>query len=439
MSLKTFNVDVAIAEALYPPETRENRITRSQLRLSSNWKVLGRTIGSPLPELCDEYPDLPLVPEDGETYEGDVIIHIAWNGSGAPRCPQCGHRCRILGYETRLLRHVDDLKCRCFVHAEVPKYDCDICGRKLQQRIPLARPNVSYTRFFAMDVIRRLREGTMSAVAKDLATSRNIVGSILHTTIHRALPEFDASDVSGVYLDETQFGSGHDYISVFTDQHHRVIYICRGHGKEVLELFRDFLVAQGGDPENIRFFSADMSKAYEAGVMAIFPNATLVWDRFHLMKAINEALNDIRKGVVRRDKGEPLKLVKYTLMYRRSRMKRKHVERLRTMRSACPELGLAFDMKEAFAEIIKVPDPDAMTRALKIWIDWVMLDGPEQFRKKAEVFRSKMGRITSWTRFRLIVCAALIIRRTPSAPAPCTGWCLRPRSGARSSSRRGAL
>ena len=64
MSLKTFNVDVAIAEALYQLETRENRITRSQLRLSSNWKVLGRTIGSPPPELSDEYPDLPLVPED---------------------------------------------------------------------------------------------------------------------------------------------------------------------------------------------------------------------------------------------------------------------------------------------------------------------------------------------------------------------------------------
>ena len=45
MSLKTFNVDVAIAEALYQLETRENRITRSRLRLSSNWKVLGRTIG----------------------------------------------------------------------------------------------------------------------------------------------------------------------------------------------------------------------------------------------------------------------------------------------------------------------------------------------------------------------------------------------------------
>ena len=64
MSLKTFNVDVAIAEALYQLETRENRITRSQLRLSSNWKVLGRTIGSLPPELSDEYPDLPLVPED---------------------------------------------------------------------------------------------------------------------------------------------------------------------------------------------------------------------------------------------------------------------------------------------------------------------------------------------------------------------------------------
>ena len=400
MPLSSFLIDETIAENLVGPETKENRIVRSQLRLSDRWKVLGKTLGSGIGELSDEFPGIPLTERSCEGYEADVTIRVAWNRD-SHLCPCCGHRCRILCYESREYRHVDDLGCRCFIHVEVPKYDCAECGSTVQQPFPLAESNVSYTRPFAIEVVKRLREDTVKAVADSLATSRDIVGSILRRAIRRALPEQDLSYVNGVYVDETQFGSGHDYISVFLDQRHRVIFACRGHGKDVLEQFRDHLVIQGGDPESVRFFSADMSGAYESGIAETFPNATLVWDRFHLMKSVNEALNDVRKGVVRRGKDEPLKLIKYTLLLRRSRMRRKHVERLRQIRVSAPELALAFDMKETFAEIIKVPDAEAMERALRIWAEWVMLDGPEQLKRKAKTFLEKIDHIVSWATFRV--------------------------------------
>ncbi len=219
--------------------------------------------------------------------------------------------------------------------------------------------------------------------------------------IRKAVINQDLSDTTQIFVDETQYGSGHDYISVFANQRHKVIFVCRGHGKDALERFRDYLIIQGGDPESIRVFSADMSRAYEAGVLEYFPNATLVWDRFHLIKTINDALNNLRKRVVRRKDGEPLALIKYTLMHRYENMDRKHIERMREICICSPELALAFDMKEAFCEIVRIRDMSAMERALRTWIMWVTEFGCSEFKKKAKTFLEKIDRIISWAQFRV--------------------------------------
>jgi Transposase. len=74
-----------------------------------------------------------------------------------------------------------------------------------------------------------------------------------------------------------------------------------------------------------------MSVAYESGILSRFPNATLVWDRFHLAKAVNEALNDVRKKVVRRGKDESLRSVKYVVLTKKSNMDRNRIEKLRVL------------------------------------------------------------------------------------------------------------
>lgn len=56
-------------------------------------------------------------------------------------------------------------------------------------------------------------------------------------------------------------------------------------------------------------------------------------------------------------------------------------------------------MKEVFLEIIKQRDAGSMERSLRIWMDWVELNGHRILKKKAERFREKMDQIMAWTRF----------------------------------------
>lgn len=396
MALKDFFVDRTVH-----PETPLERAIRAQLRLSEYWRVVGmKTITDEAP-YSELYPGLREAVESRDlkpSSSGKVCYWISMAPAEFYRCPCCGKPAKPMCYRTRELRHVNDKGFECILYVNIPKLDCTNCGRKPSVRFPAADPRKSYTRALAKAVLASLMTKSKKSVAEEFHLKWDVVDSILDDAVEMAIQEQDLSRVTGVYVDETQFGSGQDYISTFLDQKRRVIFICKGHGKDVLELFKSYLIIQGGDPESIRFFSADMSSSYEAGVIEHFPNATLVWDRFHLAKSINDVLNDIRKILVKKEPGEALKLIKYVVLHREENLSRAHKERMRKIRLNNPVMALAFDMKEMFLEIIKVPDPESMKRSLLMWIEWVESDGHDLMKKKAARFREKIDRIVAWTR-----------------------------------------
>lgn len=381
-------------------ESPECRRIRGQLRLSTKWIVLGKVVEGEGEAYRDGWEPVrePVTTEelDGPQERGTSWIYVSSAPGTRYRCPDCNGACRVECYRERRLHHLTDMGNSCMVVARVPKLRCLRCNAMRMAPLPLAEARVSYTRMLARTVLSGLRHGTRRDVAKANGISVDVVDGILEGQIRLALCEQDLSYVSGVYVDEVQFGHGQDYVSIFADQHHKVIFACRGHGKDVLERFSDHLVLQGGDPGNVRVFSADMSQAYESGITEQFPNARLVWDRFHLVKSVNDALNDVRKRTVRRAKGVRLSKVKYVVLRRKENMDGKQLERLEEIRLASPELAQAFDMKEAFCRIIKTDDPAKMEVKLLYWISWVLKEGPKELAKKAERMLQKMELISNW-------------------------------------------
>lgn len=397
MALRDFFVDRTVH-----PETPIERGIRAQLRLSSNWRVVGMKVVSDQKAYNEVYPKMreAIKSKDLEpSCSGTVHYWITQERKDTYRCPCCGKLAKPMSYHTRSLHHVTDKGFHCKLLVNIPKLDCTECGRKPRMRFPAADERKGYTRQLAKAVVASLKKKSKSDVAAEFDLDWDTVDWILDDVVRNAIPEQDLSYVTGVFVDETQFGSGQSYISVFLDQKHDVIFICQGHGKDVLTLFESHLIVQGGDPNSIMFFSADMSKSYEAGITGSFPNATLVWDRFHLAKSINDALNDLRKMMVKRDDGEALRLIKYTILSREGNLSDTQAKRLRRIRLSNPEMALAFDMKEVFLDIIKLPDPKSMRRSLLAWIAWVEFEGHAILKKKASNFKEKLDRILAWTRY----------------------------------------
>lgn len=395
MALKHFDID-----SINAPETKLSRSIRAQLGLSHHWKVIDMDVVPFEREYSDDYPDerLAFTSKDLRTdTKGLTRYYISQDHKDTYRCPCCGRKAPPIGYVIRELKHVNDKGFQCKLIVNIPKLKCE-CGRTPRVRFPAADEGKRYTRDLARAVLGSLLEKSRSATANEFQIGWETVDTILRSAVRSAIPEQDLSYVTGVYVDETQFGHGQDYITTFLDQKHKVIFMCVGHGADTIDLFVDHLVIQGGDPENIRFFSADMSVAYESGILRNFPNADLVWDRFHLSKAINEAINDIRKKLIKRGDKEALSLVKYVVLTHEKNMSERKAERLRNIRLNNPEMALAYDMKEAFQDIITRKDPNIMRNSILAWADWVELEGHELLKKKAQRFREKIDRILAWTR-----------------------------------------
>src|SRR5208337_5034585 len=79
----------------------------------------------------------------------------------------------------------------------------------------------------------------------------------------------------------------------------KVVYVAEGKDAATVKEFADFLEAHGGDREAITDASIDMGAAFEAGIKQNFPNAEITFDKFHVIKLANEAVDEVRRQEAR--------------------------------------------------------------------------------------------------------------------------------------------
>ena len=79
----------------------------------------------------------------------------------------------------------------------------------------------------------------------------------------------------------------------------KVVYVADGKDAATVKEFADFLEAHGGKREAVSDASIDMSAAFEAGIKENFPNAEITFDKFHVIKLANEAVDQVRREEAR--------------------------------------------------------------------------------------------------------------------------------------------
>ena len=98
--------------------------------------------------------------------------------------------------------------------------------------------------------------------------------------------------------------------------------------------------------EQVEEVSIDMWRGFPKVIEQVFPNAKIVIDRFHVMKAVNKDLNKLRRAVGIRDRGS-----KYLLLSNRSNLNVEQIQRLAVTLKKSECLTIAYEMKEEFREI----------------------------------------------------------------------------------------
>jgi transposase len=114
--------------------------------------------------------------------------------------------------------------------------------------------------------------------------------------VDAARQEAEFSAVTDVGVDETSSKRGHNYVSLFVDlEAPRVLFVTEGKDASTLERFKTDLEVHQGDPSHIQEICCDMSPAFIKGVEKHFPEAHLTFDKFHVLKILNEAVDEVRR------------------------------------------------------------------------------------------------------------------------------------------------
>jgi transposase len=106
----------------------------------------------------------------------------------------------------------------------------------------------------------------------------------------------DFTNVKRIALDETSSRRGHQYVTLFVDSDSkRVMFATEGKDSSTLNQFKAFLKDKGIPPEQIEEACCDMSPSFISGIEDQFPKAHITFDKFHIMKMVNKALDDVRR------------------------------------------------------------------------------------------------------------------------------------------------
>lgn len=333
--------------------------------------------------------------------------HQAWHlfidferGAHFP-CPSCGEPCGAHDTEMKKWRHLDFWDWKTYMHARVPRVKCTACGgtttatkKVTQVPVPWSRPLSHFTHQFEAWAMRLMAEMPVNAAARELREHDTRMWRILHHYVDKAMANVDMSKVKRIAVDETSSRRGHRYITLFVDVDTKIVlFATEGKGMETLDAFRDMLAEKGIDAAQMEEVCCDMSPAYIRGIQDFFPQAQITFDKFHVMKLVNEAVDDVR---IEEQKQHPeLKKSKYVWLKNESNLNKEQKQTLERLKDGNLQTGRAYRLKLAMQEFWQVRHIFADVY-LKEWIGWATRSQLAPMIHVAKTIKQHMEGILRW-------------------------------------------
>ena len=320
------------------------------------------------------------------------------------RCAACGSQnVWRHGVVVRPFRTVPLGSKRVELEARIPRLACQDCGRVRQAAVGFAEPRRTYTRSFERYTLELSRHMTIKDVACHLGISWDVVKEIQKKSLQRRFDKPRLKHVKQIAIDEISTGKGHKYVTIVLDlESGAVLHVGQGKGGDALLAFWRRLRASGAKIEAV---ATDMSPAYIEAVTACLPRATLVFDRFHVIKLYNEKLSDLRRELHRQladtMQKDVLKGVRWLLLKRPENLdaSRREPERLGEALRLNEPLATAYHLKEELNEIWEQDDEKTAQALLLDWIVYAESTGIRMLQQFAKTLRFHAFGILAWYDF----------------------------------------
>jgi len=354
----------------------ENEMFTRALNLGDGWEVQNVEFDLEAKELC---------------------VHIRTLKGSLHTCNHCGKRgCVIQDHKKeREWRHMNFFQFKTVLIGKPPRVRCEDCKTPKVAEIPWARERSGYSLYFEALMVVLAKAMPMKSVSNLLGEHDTTLWPILHHYVDEAREEQNWEDVKRIAIDETSRAKGHTYVSLILDLDTRkVLHVADGKDQKTLLDFKGELLRKGGNPAEIEELCMDMSPSFIAGAKRYFPEVQVTFDKFHVMKIINTAVDETRRTEQRTVAA--LKNSRYSWLKNEENLTPKQKEKLIALRDEDSKTAHAYHLKLTFAKLWEQENPEAAKDFLEDWFDWADHTPLPAMVKAAKTIRQHEEGILRW-------------------------------------------
>lgn len=329
----------------------------------------------------------------------DLHMYVKYKRGNKFKCNKCEELCPVYDTTEKTWRHLNCFEHKTFIHCKVPRIQCGKHGIHLID-VPWASQNSGFTLLFEEFVMQLAKKMSILAISKLLDESNGRLWRIVHRYAKEYIENIELSKVTKIGLDETS-RKGHEYITVFIDlDTSRIIYIGNGKKVSTIKEFKDFFESHNGKIEKVTDITCDMNMGFTTEIKRTFKKAKITYDKFHVIKVINEALDKVRKAEV--SEQPVLRKTKYIWLKNKSNLNIKQEENLQRMSKMNLKTGKAYRLKIAFQDIYNMNySKEIAELEFREWMQWAIRSKLEEFKKAAKTIGSKLEGILNYFENRL--------------------------------------
>jgi len=320
--------------------------------------------------------------------EKRLDIHVDFpRGSQFP-CPECGTPCKVHDAEEREWRHLNFFEHLTFLKARQPRTSCSEHGVK-SVTVPWSRAGAGFTLLMEAMIVELARNGmTPTAIGRIIGEHDTRVWRVLEHYVDEARARTSFEQTKRVAVDETSRAKGHVYVTLLCDfDASKVMFVTEGKDHQTIARFKEDLIAHGGNPAAVTDFSLDMSQGFIKGIGEAFPDAKVTFDRFHIIKLMNEAVDEVRRH---EQKSRPeLKKTRFSWLKNEKDLKREERERFEALKGSTLNTAWAYRHKLALQGIYNEPARYAPS-LLRNWIRWASISPLEPIRRVAKTLEDHL-------------------------------------------------
>ena len=256
-----------------------------------------------------------------------------------------------------------------------------------QEKLEWLAESPFYTKRFAFYVGRRCRGSTIQDIAKELHLNWKTVKALEKQYMREQLRRVSNPGPKVIGIDEFSLRKGHTYRLVVSDLERKRPIWFGGEDRSEQSLDRFYQWLGSKKSQGIRLAVMDMWKAFRNSTAKNAPQAGILFDKFHVMRHLNEALDKVRKREYGRLTGrsrEYIKGQKYMLLSRWEHLNSDGRESLKKLLKANKRLHTAYLLKESFGQLWGYKREGWARRFFENWLcalKWQRLKPYEEFAK----------------------------------------------------------